>query len=71
MGTHEISKGHPVAAVIVGWVLITVVWLVFGFLAQDLTVYIPMLIAYAAWTVVSLILFGRVGESDSEAHSAH
>jgi hypothetical protein len=71
MGTHEAEKSHPIAAVIVGWVLITIVWAVFGFLAGDFTVYVPMLIAYAVWTVVSLKLFGGVGDHEADHEAAH
>lgn len=59
MGTHEANKPHLVSAIIVGWVLVALVWLIFGSLAKDFITYLPMLAAYAVWTVVSLILFGR------------
>jgi multidrug transporter EmrE-like cation transporter len=59
MGTHEASKSHLVQAIIVGWVLATLIWLIFSFLAQNYVTYIPMLAAYAVWTVVSLMLYGR------------
>ena len=60
-----------VAAVITGWVLITLVWLIFGFLSQNLTVYIPMLAAYAIWTVVSLVIFGRGLDREMAADAEH
>lgn len=59
MGTHEVTKRHLVSAIIVGWVLVALVWLIFGFLAQNFVTYIPLLLAYAIWTVVSLVIFGR------------
>ncbi len=59
MGTHEVTKRHLVSAIIVGWVLVALVWLIFGFLAQNYVTYIPLLLAYAIWTVVSLAIFGR------------
>jgi multidrug transporter EmrE-like cation transporter len=59
MGTHEVTKTHLVQAIIVGWVLVALVWLVFGFLSQNYVLYLPLLIAYAIWTVVSLMIFGR------------
>ena len=67
MGTHEVTKSHPVAAVIVGWVLVTVIWGIFGFLSGDYVTYVPLLLAYAIWTVVSLRIFGR-GLVEDEAH---
>jgi hypothetical protein len=59
MGTHEVTKSHLVSGIIMGWVLAALIWLIFGFLAQNYVVYIPLLVAYAAWTVVSLLIFGR------------
>ena len=59
MGTHEVTKPHLVSAIIVGWVRVALVWLIFGFLAQNYVLYIPLLVAYAIWTVVSLLIFGR------------
>ncbi len=59
MGSHEVTKTHLVQAIIVGWVLVALVWLVFGFLSQNYVLYLPLLIAYAIWTVVSLMIFGR------------
>ena len=59
MGSHEVAKSHLVSAIIVGWVLVALVWLIFGFLAQNYVTYIPMLVAYAIWTVVSLVIYGR------------
>lgn len=59
MGSHEVTKSHLVSAIIVGWVLVALVWLIFGFLAQNYVTYIPMLVAYAIWTVVSLVIYGR------------
>lgn len=59
MGTHEVAKPHLVSAIIVGWVLVALVWLIFGFLAKNYVTYLPLLVAYAAWTVVSLVIFGR------------
>jgi multidrug transporter EmrE-like cation transporter len=59
MGTHEVTKTHLVQAIIVGWVLVALVWAVFGFLSQNYVLYLPLLIAYAIWTVVSLMIFGR------------
>jgi multidrug transporter EmrE-like cation transporter len=43
----------------VGWVLVALVWLIFGFLSQNYISYLPLLVAYAIWTVVSLFIFGR------------
>lgn len=71
MGTHEAGKSHMVAAVITGWVLITLVWLIFGFLAQNYAVYVPMLAAYAIWTVVSLVIFGRGLDREMAADAEH
>jgi multidrug transporter EmrE-like cation transporter len=48
-----------VAGIIVGWVLVALVWLIFGFLSQNYISYLPLLVAYAIWTVVSLFIFGR------------
>lgn len=59
MGTHEVGKSHLVSAIITGWVLVAIIWLIFSFLALNLVTYIPLLVAYAAWTVISLIIFGR------------
>ena len=59
MGTHEVAKTHLVSAIIVGWVLVALTWLIFGFLAQTYVTYIPLLVAYAIWTVVSLFIYGR------------
>ena len=59
MGTHEVTKSHLVAAIITGWVLVTLIWLIFGFLSQNYLIYVPMLVAYGAWTVVSLLIYGR------------
>lgn len=59
MGTHEVAKPHMVSAIITGWVLVALVYLIFGFLSQNYLIYVPMLIAYAVWTVVSLQIFGR------------
>jgi len=56
----------------VGWVLVALVWLIFGFLSQNYAGYLPLLIAYAIWTVVSLFIFGRGLDkemaSSSESH---
>ena len=70
MGTHEVGKSHLVSAIIVGWVLVALVWAIFGFLAGNFVVYIPLLVAYAAWTVVSLFIYGRGldREMAAEAH---
>ncbi|MFM1964607.1 MAG: hypothetical protein RL134_332 [Actinomycetota bacterium] len=75
MGTHEVAKSHLVSAIIVGWVLVALVWLIFSFLAGSYVVYIPLLVAYAIWTVVSLLIYGRgldreMAES-ADAHAAH
>ena len=59
MGTHQATKPHLVSAIIVGWVLVLLVWAIFGFLAQSMVTYVPMVIAYLIWTVVSLLIFGR------------
>lgn len=72
MGTHEVAKSHLVSAIIVGWVLVALVWLIFGFLAQNYVTYIPLLVAYAIWTVVSLFIFGRGLDKEAAAEgSAH
>lgn len=72
MGTHEVTKRHLVSAIIVGWVLVALVWLIFGFLAQNFVTYIPLLLAYAIWTVVSLFIFGRgLDKEMAEAGEAH
>jgi uncharacterized membrane protein len=76
MGTHEVAKSHLVSAIITGWVLVALVWLIFGFLAGNFITYVPMLLAYAIWTVVSLVIFGRgldremAAEAD-DTHAAH
>jgi len=75
MGSHEVTKPHLVSAIIVGWVLVSLVWLIFGFLAGNYVTYLPLLAAYAIWTVVSLLMFGRgldreMAEAD-DAHAAH
>ena len=59
MGTHEVARPHLVAGIIGGWVLVALVWLIFGFLSQNYISYLPLLVAYAIWTVVSLFIFGR------------
>lgn len=71
MGTHEVTKSHLVSAVITGWVLVALVWLIFGFLAQNFVTYIPLLVAYAVWTVVSLIIFGRGLDREMAAEAVH
>ena len=74
MGTHEVTKSHLVSAIITGWVLVALVWLIFGFLAGNFVTYVPLLAAYAIWTVVSLLLYGRGLDREmaaDEAHSAH
>lgn len=69
MGSHEATKSHPVAAIIVGWVLATLIWAIFGFLSGSYGTYIPMLVAYAVWTVVSLVIFGRGLDREAAAES--
>lgn len=75
MGTHEVTKSHLVSGIIVGWVLVALVWLIFGFLAGNYAVYIPLLVAYAIWTVVSLLIFGRgldrEAAASADTHAAH
>lgn len=72
MGTHEVAKSHPVSAVIVGWVLVALVYLIFSFLAQNYVTYIPLLVAYAIWTVVSLLMYGRgLNKEMAQAGDAH
>ncbi|MBM3685412.1 MAG: hypothetical protein FJW85_00195 [Actinobacteria bacterium] len=70
MGSHEVAKSHLVSGIIVGWVLVALVWLIFGFLSQNFLLYVPMLVAYAVWTVVSLLIFGR-GLDREMAGEAH
>lgn len=71
MGTHEGTKPHLVSAIITGWVLVALIWLIFGFLAQNYVTYVPLLVAYAAWTVISLIIFGRGLDREMAADDAH
>ncbi|MEY3734001.1 MAG: hypothetical protein RL347_1360 [Actinomycetota bacterium] len=71
MGTHEVTKSHMVSAIITGWVLVALVWLIFGFLAQNYITYVPLLVAYAIWTVVSLVIFGRGLDREMSADDAH
>jgi hypothetical protein len=74
MGTHEVTKSHMVSAIITGWVLVSIIWLIFGFLAQNYVTYIPLLVAYGAWTVVSLIIYGRGLDREmavEDTHAAH
>ncbi len=71
MGTHESTKPHLVSAIITGWVLVALIWLIFGFLAQNYVTYVPLLVAYAAWTVISLIIFGRGLDREMAADDAH
>ena len=71
MGTHETTKSHMVSAIITGWVLVAIIWLIFGFLAQNYVTYIPLLVAYGAWTVVSLIIFGRGLDKEMAAEDTH
>jgi multidrug transporter EmrE-like cation transporter len=74
VATHAAAKSHLAAAIIGGWVLVAAVWAIFGFLSQNYLLYVPLLIAYAIWTVVSLLMFGRGLDNeaaDEEAHSAH
>ena len=71
MGTHEVTKPHMVSAIITGWVLVALVWLIFGFLSQNFLIYVPMLVAYAIWTVVSLVIFGRGLDREMAADDAH
>lgn len=72
MGTHEVTKRHLVSAIIVGWVLVALVYLIFSFLAQNYVTYIPLLIAYAIWTVVSLLMYGRgLDREMAQAGDAH
>lgn len=70
MGTHQAAKPHMVSAIIVGWVLVALVYLIFSFLAGNNTVYVPLLVIYAAWTVVALLLFGR-GLDKEAAEAEH
>ncbi len=72
MSSHEVAKPHLVAGIITGWVLVALVWLVFGFLSQNYVLYLPLLIAYALWTVVSLMIFGRgLDKEMAAAEDAH
>lgn len=72
MGTHEVAKPHLVSAIIVGWVLVALVYLIFSFLDQNYGTYILMLVIYAAWTVVSLLLYGRgLDREMAESGDAH
>lgn len=72
MGTHEVAKSHLVSAIITGWVLVALVYLIFSFLAQNYVTYIPLLIAYAIWTVVSLLMYGRgLDREMAQAGDAH
>ncbi|TEX51806.1 MAG: hypothetical protein B7C55_03640 [Actinomycetales bacterium mxb001] len=70
MGSHAAPKSHMAAAIIFGLVLVTLVFLIFGALSGNYAVMLPILIAYSAWTIVSLFIFGR-GLSREEAAAAH
>ena len=59
MGTHEVTKPHLVSAIITGWVLVALVWLIFGFLANNYVLYIPLLLAYAIWRRDPVIAAGQ------------
>ena len=59
MATHAATKRYVGSAIIVGWVLVALVWVIFSSLAQNYVTYIPLLLAYAAWTVVAVLMFGR------------
>lgn len=71
MGSHEQGRSHLVSAIIMGWVLVAIIWAIFGFLAQNYVTYIPLLVAYGAWTVVSLFIFGRGLDREMAAEDAH
>jgi hypothetical protein len=72
MGTHQVAKPHMISAIILGWVLIALVYLIFSFLAGNYMVYTPLLVIYAAWTVVSLVIFGRgLDREMAESEHAH
>jgi hypothetical protein len=70
MGSHEVAKSHLVSAIITGWVLVGLVYLIFAFLSQNYVIYVPMFIAYAVWTVVSLMIFGRGLDREMAASDA-
>jgi len=70
MGTHAAPKSHMAAAIIFGMVLVTLVFLIFGFLSGSYTGMLPMLVIYAGWMIISLFIFGR-GLSREEAAAAH
>lgn len=70
MATHAATKTHLVAAIIVGWVLVVGVWAIFGFLSKNYVMYVPMLLAYAIWTVVSLVIYGRGLDREMAAEGA-
>jgi len=71
MATHQAAKSHLVSAIITGWVLVALVWLIFGFLSKNSLIYVPMLVAYAIWTVVSLLIFGRGLDREMAADADH
>ena len=70
MATHAAPKSHMGAAIVFGLVLVTLVYLIFSFLSGNYAGMVPMLVIYAAWVIVSLIIFGR-GLDRDEAASEH
>lgn len=68
MGSHDSSKGHMASAVIFGLILTAAVFGIFGFLSGNYTVYVPMLVIYAVWVVVSLSFYGRGLDSEPSHH---
>lgn len=59
MATHATTKRYFGSALIVSWVLVALVWVIFSSLAQNYVTYIPLLVAYAIWSVVAVLMFGR------------
>jgi len=69
MSSHGAVKGHLASGIIFGFILVAAVFGIFGFLSQNYTVYIPMLVIYAAWVVISQVFYGR--GLDREAADSH
>ena len=69
MATHAAPRSHMAAAIVFGLVLASLVYLIFGFLSGNYTMMLPLLIAYAIWTVVSLFIYGRGLDAESAEHA--
>lgn len=71
MATHAVQKPHMAPAVIFGFILVLLVYLIFAGLSGKYVTMLPIPIIYSVWVVVSLIIFGRGLDKEAAAdHSA-